>query len=233
MTNDHSDDLYSTRDEGIGVGYPSCSREIAIRVKKRNYNDPNGYYSFLNLDPWCEVPAIRKQYRNYVRKYHPEGDEPHQYKFERTVWVGQTLLDPIRKENYDNTPEGSVFLDPEVMMQLKEAMTPDEIKELLEPAQLSQSKEEYVPIWDYFVIGKELEGDKEFTQNWYKTLHEIAPQFNYTRTLRIVVSERGKPSWIGALGIARIPRWYKHSFSNGVVLFQELMKSEAATSNSS
>jgi hypothetical protein len=228
VTNDLSDDLYSTRDAGIGIGYPSCCREIALRVKKRNYNDPNGYYSFFNLDPWSTPDEIRRVYRQYIRVYHPDGEEPNDLLFHRTIWIGDTLLDPVRKENYDNTPEGSVFMDPEIMMQLKEVMSPEELKEVLEPVAHPPVAEDYIPIWDYFVIGKEKEGDQEFSQSWYKVLHEIAPQFKYSKTLRIVISERGKPSWIGPLGIVRIPRWFNHSFSNGVVLFQKLQGTETS-----
>jgi hypothetical protein len=113
-----------------GIGFPSCSRELDVRPV--NTRDPGGYYAWLGLSPWATEAEIKERCRFLLRAYHPDGRAPDRELFERVEMMYRTLTDPVKKAEYDNTPEGTVPLDREVLEEMSRHMTPEQIKERVE-----------------------------------------------------------------------------------------------------
>lgn len=164
---------YRPRSVRSGVGFPTSSRELAPLPPNRK--DPSGYYAFLGLDPWASEREIKERCRYLLRLYHPDGQCPDRGLFERVEMMYRTLGDPVRKVQYDNTPEGQVMLDRELVQELRTKLTPEQIESLLVPD---------VTTWTYAAIdGVELDEDE--VDFWYRLLARVAWELGYQGTIRV------------------------------------------------
>jgi len=205
------DTLYSSAESSfLGVGYPSCSREISL--VSPNNNDPNGYYRFLKLHPGASDRDIKKSIRTSYKQYHPEGWEPNEGLFIRTKEVAEVLLNPRLKVIYDSTPPGYLFSDSEN----KGCEVIDEI-----PIDEETQDNHY---YHYFAFEPEV-FDVELSQWWYETLVDVAPIFRYSRTVKVVLSNDQRPFFVETAGMFVIPRWWEPSTANAFALFSVLLGS--------
>ena len=154
-----------------GIGYPSCNRALAKNV--RNVNDRNGYYEELGLLPWATQEEIKRALREAYRRYHPDGLTPDQDKFMRFQEIGAVLTDPIMKMRYDQTPEGQLFIDSEVVSVMEKSKI--DIDMLIPP---DDQMDERGQFYDYYSEGED-PFDMINAQNWYDVVISVAPMFGY------------------------------------------------------
>jgi hypothetical protein len=182
-----------------GVGYPSCNRSLSRIV--RNVNDPNGYYAELGLLPWAAADEIKRALRDVYRRYHPDGLTPDADKFMRFQEIGAVLTDDVMKLRYDRTPEGQVFVDSEILAVIAESgIGLDALKPVEE--EKPEDRDQY---FDYYSQGED-PFDMWNAQKWYEALISVAPMFNYSKAIRLFITEDAVPRILLDAGIVQIPR---------------------------
>jgi curved DNA-binding protein CbpA len=185
-----------------GFGYPSCNRALARRV--RNINDPNGYYAELGLLPWATKEEIKRALRDVYRRYHPDGLTPDSERFMRFQEIGAVLNDQLLKTRYDQTPEGQLFIDSEILSVIAEngigldVLAPFDDQEL-------EDKESF---YDYYSEGED-PFDMINAQQWYEALIKVAPMVGYTKSIRLFITEEREPVFAPLAGIIQIPRGWE------------------------
>jgi len=191
--------VYSSRDSAhCGVGYPSCSRSLAL--VPRNYHDPNEYYAELGIPPWASAAEIKTALRAAWRRFHPDGYDPDEDMFCRVSEIAEVLTDPVLKRRYDTTPEGEVFVDSRIRARMEEAGVP--------LSALSPFDDDSPPgesHFDYFSEGID-PYDCPLSQRWYAAFVEASPLVGYTSAIRVLLWDRQSPHWIPQAGIMCIPR---------------------------
>lgn len=185
-----------------GVGYPSCNRSLSRIV--RNVNDPNGYYAELGLLPWASRDEIKRALRDVYRRYHPDGLTPDAGKFLRFQEIGAVLTDPIMKSRYDRTPEGQLFIDSEILAVIADSGIGLDV---LAPFD-DQDLEEREQFFDYYSEGED-PFDMWNAQRWYDAFLSVAPMFNYTKTIRLFITEDTVPRILLGPGIVQVPRGWE------------------------
>ena len=163
-----------------GAGFPSANRELARQ--KPNYNDPNGYYAYLDLPTTASIPEIKKRCRYLLKMHHPDGVYPRRDLFERVEEIYTVLTDPVKKATYDHTPEGSQYVDSVVLAELKAkaGMTGMALESLLEDASPKN--------WAYIRQG-ERQGDDDLAARWYHLLLKRAAYVGYTGRIVLVLHD--------------------------------------------
>lgn len=196
-----------------GSGYPSCNRALARRV--RNVNDPNGYYAELGLLPWATQDEIKRALRDVYRRYHPDGLTPDSEKFMRFQEIGTVLNDQQLKMRYDQTPDGQLFIDSEILSVIAEAGIGLDVLAPFDDHEL-EDKESF---YDYYSEGED-PFDMINAQQWYEALLSVAPMVGYTKSIRLFITEEDKPVFAPQAGIIQIPRgWEPNSgLAYGIML---------------
>lgn len=196
---------YSSEHSGWpGAGYPSCNRALAKIA--RNTRDSNGYYSELGLLPWATPDDIKRALRDVYKRYHPDGLTPDPEKFMRFQEIGAVLTDPDLKLRYDQTPEGQLFIDSQILAVIAgsgiglDALTPFRDDELEDDEQF----------YDYYSEGED-PFDLWNAQRWYEALVSVAPLCGYTKTIRLFITENDTPCVMRVAGIVQIPRGWEPS----------------------
>lgn len=185
-----------------GVGFPSCNRALSRTV--RNVNDPNGYYAELGLLPWATQDEIKRALRDVYRRYHPDGLTPNTEKFMRFQEIAAVLNDPSMKVRYDQTPEGQVFIDSEILSIISENGIDLDVLAPFEDQQLDQGDSFY----DYYSDGED-PFDMINAQRWYEALIGVAPMVGYTKSIRLFITEEDEPIFAPLAGIIQIPRGWE------------------------
>lgn len=162
----------------VGVGFPSASRELAC--KKMNFNDPNGYYSFLDLPPWATDRQIRERCRYLLAIYHPDGRVPDRALFERVSMIYKVLRDPVEKAIYEHIPEGKVYADDEVVQAANEG----KVNLVPDPPKVEGS-----PSWSYFTDNPE-PADEGLASHWYDLLLEAAWDIGWTGRIHLYMTTK-------------------------------------------
>ena len=159
-----------------GVGFPSASRALAR--KKVNFNDPNGYYIFLDLPPWASDREIRQRCRMLMAAYHPDGSEPNAAMYERTSMIYKVLRDPVQKAIYEHVAEGNVYVDDEVIRDSEEGKIVIEIDDKPKP------KDSF---WSYFSDDPQ-PSDRHLAGMWYQLLLEAAYDIGWAGRIRLYMT---------------------------------------------
>lgn len=199
--------LYSSRDHVPGLGYPSCNRALA-RIPP-NTNDPNGYYAELGLPPWADRTEIHRVLRHQMRQYHPDGTNPDPVSYSRYAEIAETLLHPDRKAAYDRLADGLLLIDSRIREKADQAGVP--INTITEPISTLGTH------YDWFASHPRV-ADGSRAQRWYRSLVAVAPMFNYTRAIRVLLHD-DEPKWIGDAGMMVIPRSWEPDNGNAFALF--------------
>ena len=210
--------LYDSRTDSPGVGYPSCSRELATIPP--NVNDVNGYYFDLELHPWASIAEIRRAVRRKLKRHHPDGMAPDPLKYRRYLIIRDVLLTPSRKVLYDSTRESELFIDEQMREQLLDSGVPAKALTDLEPT-TPPAKSEH---WDYFAFGQH-PMDAEWARAWYESLVAVAPMFGYRRPIRVLLHD-ADPQWKERGGILLIPRAWMPSTATAFALFSCLVSND-------
>lgn len=182
-------DTWSSRDsDAPGVGFPSCCTDLA-RVP-RNVKDPSGYYRLLGLPPWADEAEVKRTCRKLLAQCHPDGEAPDLERFRRVEEIYRILSDPVRRVEYQRTPEGYRYVDSQVREELKgmafrHGMSPDEVREAFTTdADLAVSGGD----WDYFSKGYD-EGDRERSRRWYPHLIRVGAAIGYRAPIRLFLTD--------------------------------------------
>lgn len=201
-----------------GTGYPSCSRALA-KIPP-NFNDANGYYALLGVEPWSPMPEIKRALRKKLALHHPDGPEPDLKLFMRFKEIATVLTNPIHKANYDSIPRGRKLIDSVVLEQMEEqgiqadspgvqqfAASPEDMGTDSNTGRKVKPKERY---WDYLAT-EHNELDLINAQEWYAYLLEVAPIFRFEATIKILLHD-GRSSAFKKMGsIMLIPRGWEPS----------------------
>lgn len=237
------EDFYSSRDYDPGVGYPSCSRAVAR--KPRSFSDANRYYARIGVATTATDAEIRRALRNKYRRCHPDGWAPDSEEFSYLREIAAVLLNPDRRERYDNLRPGEKWLDSRVAAELKKnhvfEMGGVNIRSMFDTP-MARSRDDVVldPItpfvnglapvdesellgptmifYDYFA-DQRCFGDRDHAQRWYAALVAVAPLAGYTRSIRVWLVDADEPQWIETGGILRIPRWWPVGTAEAFALF--------------
>lgn len=226
--------VYSSRDHGRpGVGFPSCSREIALIP--RNLNDANHFYFLIGLWPWATMAEIKRRCRKLLATYHPDGISPRPRMFERIEEIYRILTDPKERAVYDSVPPGYSYIDRFLKKKLfdqaaEQGRTHQDLvddgdvtarePEQDEPEPKRNEKGEPVnedgdvitvntPHWDYFAeVPIEDEGlDLELAQTWYALLRDAAFEIDYRGPLKILLTTT-KSGFVKRAHMVRVPRYF-------------------------
>lgn len=150
-----------------------------------------------------------------MRRYHPDGSEPDPDRYRRYAEIGEVLLHPQRKYVYDTLPKGHVWIDSEVRAKIEFATSAGE-KPPFTPAD-TDSIPQLENHFDWFAVGA-CRSDEYLAQEWYRSLLAVAPIFNYTRAIRVLLHD-DEPRWVGEAGILMIPRHWTPAPSIAFGLF--------------
>jgi len=196
-------------------GWPSSSKAIALRRRKRNTKDPNGYYETLGVPPWATPEEIKKAYRKLAKLVHPDSPENHcdlhsvfvplcsdckaikklnAELFRELQEIYDVLSDPKKREMYNRTPDGYHYIPPSeetqtfVMSQSGQVETTDLSDEVMEEL---NREFDWTPLefwrWDYYVHGDE---QARLAASWYTLLLEEAwGTFGLSIELRLGLSD--------------------------------------------
>lgn len=174
-----------------------------------NTNDPNGYYAELGLVPWADRTTIHRALRRQMRQYHPDGTDPNPDLYARYAEIAETLLHPDRKAAYDRLADGLLLVDSRVREKADQAGIP--INTITEPVSTTGTH------YDWFASRPRVT-DGNVAQRWYRSFVAVAPMFNYTRAIRVLLHDEG-PRWIGDAGMMVIPRSWEPTSGNAFALF--------------
>lgn len=166
-----------------GVGYPSCNRELAPR--KRNRNDPNGYYALLGLRTDATEQDVKTRCRDLMKIFHPDGRAPDREHFERIQEIYAVLTDPVEKARYDNTPEGGLYVDSLVKDSLREAA--EKTGRPVEDFLVGDAPEGSG--WSFWYEGQERDDDLDVALAWYEVLVRVAADSGYRGRIVLVLSD--------------------------------------------
>lgn len=145
-----------------GYGFPSASLELAQR--EVNYNDPNGYFSDLDLPPYATEREVRRRCKFLLSVFHPDGSSPNPELFRRISMIYAVLRDPVQRSLYEHTPEGHVYVDEQVVQDHRDGLLSSSVFE---------KKSEQPETWTYFSDSPE-PGDKKLAEQWYSLLLRAA-----------------------------------------------------------
>lgn len=200
--------VWSSREsDSPGVGFPSCCTDLA-RIP-RNTKDPSGYYRLLGLPPWASIDEIKRTCRKLLARFHPDGPEPDEPRFRRIEEIYRILSDPVRKVEYERTPEGHTYVDSEVREKIKDlaferGFSPEEVREMF------SSDGDLTPVhaastdWDFYAEGLE-EGDHDRARAWYPELLAVGSTIGYAGRLKLFLTD-DRWGFDPRSGIVRAPR---------------------------
>ena len=117
--------------------------------------------------------------------------------------IGAVLTDPIMKMRYDQTPEGQLFIDSEVVSVMEKSKI--DIDMLIPPDDQIDERGQF---YDYYSEGED-PFDMINAQNWYEVVISVAPMFGYTKAIRLFITNGGKPVFAPQAGIIQIPRGWE------------------------
>lgn len=219
-----------------GVGYPSCSRMLALIPP--NQNDANGYYALLGVDPWATEDEIKSALRRLKLKVHPDNPanvgadqetmEANLRLFMRLQEVSEVLLDPIHRANYNSIPPGRKLIDSQVAAEMEDAgitgedpgvqkfaVTPEDMGAADRKGR-ERSKER---LWDYMATNHN-ELDLINAQEWYSHLIRLAPMFRYEGTIKVLLHDGRGSAWKKEGSIMLIPRTWEPDAALAFAMFR-------------
>ncbi|QGJ94937.1 DnaJ-like chaperonin [Gordonia phage RedWattleHog] len=158
----------------LGVGFPSTSRELVLRP--RNTADPNGYYADLDLPPWASEREIARRCRWLLSRFHPDGPAPNEELYAHIAMISKVLRDPAQRSVYEATPEGSVYVDAEVVRKFQEEGRGDELA--------AANKKSAPSYWTYLSDRKDSR-DRELAGQWYEVLLRAAYDVGWNGRIRL------------------------------------------------
>ena len=175
-----------------------------------NLNDPNGYYAELGLPPWASHDDIRRRVRRLLSTYHPDGAEPDTEKFLRYGEIAEVLTNPVSKTQYDSLPKGKAWIDSRIQSLVSEGLAVT-----VEKKQDDETAPE--KHFDWFAVSP-CRYDISVVQRWYVALVAIAPMFDYTRPIKVLLHDE-EPRWLDEASILMIPRSWEPTPANAFALF--------------
>lgn len=222
----------SRRTRSPGIGYPSCSQEIARRPP--NTADPQGYYAELGVDPAASPEQIRAAIRRRYFELHPDtAEDPDPDLLQRVTLIAEVLLDPVSREAYNRTPRGQRLLDAVYAAELSRLdelheMDADEVVEMLAPRKTRTARPGR---YDYLAI-RHTYHDGLKAQLWYHNLLVAAPVVGYRRRIKVLIHD-GPAYFDVATETMLIPRDWEPSSALAFALFTAVAGINPAVSHRS
>jgi len=119
VASQRAEEFFSSRDHCPGVGYPSCARAL-MRIPRKIGLDANGYYRLLGVRPDATEAEIRKALATKYRRTHPDtGWAPDTEEFMYLREIARVLLNPQRRERYDNLRSGEKWVDSRIRKKIE------------------------------------------------------------------------------------------------------------------
>lgn len=213
---DPSDRLYDSRENPGGIGFPSCSRELALPLP--NLRDPHGYYRSIGVSPSATHREIRSTVRRLLRKHHPDTGDGDTAKFQRVRLIGEVLLDETARAKYDHTPPGMRLMDAVYYQEILDAnldpLTHEFIADSVRPAHVIPRMQGR---YDFFAIDH-TGGDSMLANMWYHHLIRAAGPCGYRTVLKVCLTDSHQSGWTGSIMV--VPRFWEPTPALAEVLFR-------------
>ncbi len=161
-----------------GAGFPNASREIA-RIPP-NHNDPNGYYDLLNLKPWASAQEVKEAFRREAKIYHPDGSEPDEAVFRHLQQMYEVLSDPVKRQEYNSTPKGCIYLGDIERKSILDAHSLEELEAILE------ENVDIQPFFSYYGLVTE----NAFAQQWYEVILAAMHALQIKGTVQVSITNQ-------------------------------------------
>lgn len=221
--------IYDSRNNPGGIGFPSANRALARLAP--NDKDPHGYYEELGVARDATFAEIKRAMRKLFFKYHPDtGTHPNPTKLNRIKLIGELLLDPDRRAQYDRTPEDMRLWDAVYTQELIDAgllsiFDQDEFEAVFEPVKadpygaLKQAaRGKPTPRYDFLAVDH-VAGDWMLANRWYHHLIAVSGQTNYRRVIKVMLINAPHPRFNFMGSIMMIPRHWEPSDTLAKLIF--------------
>ena len=190
----------SLREFGTG-GYPSTS--VALEIRPRNYNDPNGYYAILGVAPWASMADIKAAFHRLAKENHPDlgGDKG---LFQLINQVYQTLSNPLLRREYDDTPKDCIYLGDIEVQELRRKFS--DLGSLVVDQEATAKYAQYS-----FMATHDI---RRVADKWYEIILPIYRLYGVCGTVILTLKKISEPSARneGLLEVLVLPEWLEPDF---------------------
>jgi hypothetical protein len=213
--------LYDSRRQPGGIGFPSCSRELARLAP--NDKDPHDYYAEIGVPRDASETEIRRAVRRLLYDLHPDTGSGDTAKFQRVHNIGKVLLDPQTRIRYNRTPAGMRLMDAVYAQELIDAgvaVSEENFEAVFNPTPAASTVlPQYRGRYDFFAMDHR-GGDSMLANMWYHHLVTASGECGYRRVIKVLLTDSLHPSWNPRVAIMGIPRSWEPTWALAVVLFR-------------